>query len=379
MALNFPNTPNPGDTYTSGSAIWQWDGTKWNAGSSTIAYLPLSGGTLSGPLVLNADPTAPLGAVTKQYADAGSAAAEHNVGRNLLHNPLFNIAQRGAGSFTSFGYTADRWGAAVSTDAISVNIVSVAPGGIAGDEAARFSLNNNFTGNAAAGAYNLLYQTIENVVRLSGKTVTVSFYAYSSPAALKLGVNPTQNFGTGGSPSAGVSVAGQSVTLTGAWARYSLTFTLPSVAGKTLGTNGSDSTGLQIWYSAGSSNTTPSGNVGVQTGAVALWGVQLELGSTATPLEKLDPRVDLANCQRFYQVGQFGMAITGTAGYGDSIYLSIAPMRALPTITTSGVTAVNVTGQSVSATALNTLSAYAQPVATGHYSWTGSYAASADL
>jgi hypothetical protein len=33
-------------------------------------YLPLTGGTLSGPLVLAADPIAPLEAVTKQYADS---------------------------------------------------------------------------------------------------------------------------------------------------------------------------------------------------------------------------------------------------------------------------------------------------------------------
>jgi len=32
-------------------------------------YLTLAGGTLTGPLLLNANPTDPLGAVTKQYAD----------------------------------------------------------------------------------------------------------------------------------------------------------------------------------------------------------------------------------------------------------------------------------------------------------------------
>lgn len=34
------------------------------------AYLPLSGGALTGPVTLAADPVVPLGAVTKQYADA---------------------------------------------------------------------------------------------------------------------------------------------------------------------------------------------------------------------------------------------------------------------------------------------------------------------
>ena len=42
-------------------------------------------------------------------------------------------------------------------------------------------------------------------------------------------------------------------------------------------------------------------NVGVQSGSIAIWGVQLEIGSVATPLEKPDPQQDLAKCQRFYQ------------------------------------------------------------------------------
>lgn len=40
---------------------------------STIQAVPLAGGTMTGPLILNADPTAALGACTKQYADAISA------------------------------------------------------------------------------------------------------------------------------------------------------------------------------------------------------------------------------------------------------------------------------------------------------------------
>ena len=33
----------------------------------------------------------------------------NDVGRNLIHNPLFNVRQRGDGGFPSVGYTADRW------------------------------------------------------------------------------------------------------------------------------------------------------------------------------------------------------------------------------------------------------------------------------
>ena len=122
-------------------------------------FLPLAGGTLTGSLTLAADPTVALGAATKQYVDAhaggsnpggaviattppaGSAGAlwwdsiggqlyvryddsnslqwvaasnmeglanaatkqdvaatQNNVGRNLLHNPLFNIAAAWCGA-----------------------------------------------------------------------------------------------------------------------------------------------------------------------------------------------------------------------------------------------------------------------------------------
>jgi hypothetical protein len=45
--------------------------------TSIANHLPLSGGTLTGPLILNADPTLDLGAATKQYVDNLTAAGIH--------------------------------------------------------------------------------------------------------------------------------------------------------------------------------------------------------------------------------------------------------------------------------------------------------------
>ena len=36
MPLNFPDSPTLNQFYTSGSNSWQWDGTVWNALSSSI-------------------------------------------------------------------------------------------------------------------------------------------------------------------------------------------------------------------------------------------------------------------------------------------------------------------------------------------------------
>jgi hypothetical protein len=129
------------------------------------------------------------------------------------------------------------------------------------------------------------------------------------------------------------------VTLTATWTRYAVSFAIPSAAGKTVGTNGDDGTDLAFFFSSGATNNTVAGGIGVQSGIIQLWGVQLEVGTQATPLEKLDPRLDLANCQRFYE------AITITPDYANAPtgitvmyrpYRFVTTKRASPTVTTAG-------------------------------------------
>ena len=74
--FDFPNSPTTGQSVSmpDGSARI-WDGTKWQAGTgagAAAAFLPLTGGTLTGLLTLAADPTADLQAATKQYVDNGA-------------------------------------------------------------------------------------------------------------------------------------------------------------------------------------------------------------------------------------------------------------------------------------------------------------------
>ena len=42
MAINFPNSPNPNDTFTDGGRTWVWDGTTWKIYSSTSSGIGLS-------------------------------------------------------------------------------------------------------------------------------------------------------------------------------------------------------------------------------------------------------------------------------------------------------------------------------------------------
>ena len=134
-------------------------------------------------------------AATRATADA---LAYNNIGRNLLHNPLFNVMQRGLGRFTGNGYTADRWLLSVILDTVNFSISPATDSNRTqiGDEAAANYLGGIFTGNSGTTANTYIEQRIESVQRLSGKTVTVSFWANAS-SALKLGVNMAQVFGTG--------------------------------------------------------------------------------------------------------------------------------------------------------------------------------------
>ncbi len=86
------------------------------------AYLPLAGGTLSGALVLSADPSAALGAVTKQYAD-GYLGGQVISGVSSVTN----------GQVLAWNSTTSKWepstvaGGGAATSIITKSIDTVAP------------------------------------------------------------------------------------------------------------------------------------------------------------------------------------------------------------------------------------------------------------
>ena len=274
----------------------------------------------------------------------------NNVGRNYINNSLFNVAQRGMGPWVASGYTADRWILVDNFDVVDVAIGALTDANRAsiGDESAVFSLTNTFTGNSGANAASYVEQRIEQISRLSGKTVTASFWA-DATAGTKVGLNIAQVFGTGGSPSTSVfaNAIGTAIPLSGTWTRYSASFSVPSTAGKTFGTNGDDYTALRFNYSSGSAGNQVAGNIGVQSGTINIWGVQLEIGPAATQLEKPDPQQDLADCQRFFQIMTAANSVVGYApGNGQQEYMSISlpvTMRATPTISANFSNGVNLT------------------------------------
>jgi hypothetical protein len=311
-------------------------------------------------------------------------AATGNTGRNLIHNPLFRVQQRGVGPWTVAGYTADRWLVSTGTAGGTRSITIVTTGDTAltafGDEAAQYNLVYTFAGGSAAGDFDMIRQRIEGLHRTSNCTVTVSFSSFCLSGTPKIGVSIWQNFGTGGSPSATLQPSGQSVTISTTAARYSLTFVVPSVVGKTFGTTAnSDFTDLIFWFSSGGTFNTQAGSIGVQSNTVHIYGVQLEIGSVATALEKPDPRNDLANCQRFYQTGQVYWAGYATASMIVNASASwivtprVAPQMAIATQASGNLTSPSMVGNTNTATGTGTATA------TGLTTVNMVYTASADL
>jgi hypothetical protein len=411
MALDFPASPTLGATLTGpGGVIWQWDGAKWfNATGSQPAGVIIAASpptanpgqqwwdSVGGQLYIRYDdgngpaqwvPSANVTGLANAATTMDVDKALGNVGRNLIHNSGFTIAQRGAGPFTVSGVTLDRWSVIITTDTVSIGqATTTAPDRVSiGDEAANGCLQNTFTGNAAAGAFHLITQRIEDVRRLTGKTVLVSFYAAAN-ATLKLGVNALQSPGTGGSPTGGGRFAtGTQVTITNTFARYTVPFTLPSLTTMTLGTNNDHYTGLEFWFSAGATNTAIAGNVGVQSGIVKLWGIQLEVvqpGQTVpSKLEKRDPVLELQQCQRFYQVGALQLTTYVAAATGiisTMLGLPVTMRSSTISITTNWATQTNASGPTLLSQSPSALLAYCSAVAVGNVSLQGSFTASADL
>ena len=267
-------------------------------------------------------------------------------GKNKIINGDFAINQRGFTSSTTVGYNFDRFatnfsvvgGTTASTQAFTAGAAPVA-----GYESANF-FRAVTTSQTGTGNFVQLYQMIENVRTLAGQTATISFWAKAASGTPKIGIEMVQQFGSGGSPSADVtSIGASAVTISTSWARYSLTVSVPSISGKTVGTTANTSSlRLTLWLSAGTDFNARCGSIGNQNATFDIWGVQVEYGSKATPFETASggsPQAELAMCQRYYYLHASGTAgsicnflyfnsTTATAMLSFPVTMRVAPTLA---------------------------------------------------
>jgi hypothetical protein len=277
-------------------------------------------------------PTAPTAAAgtnntqiaTTAFVNTAIAALPFNMARQAIINGNFDIWQRGT-SFSAIPsnrlYYADRWCSdGFRTAATSISRQTLAPGTIPGATYChRFS-----TGGAGSGYANDTYcrtmQLIEHGTRLlagSGNKITVSFWARSSIANKKFGLMLSQEYGSGGSPSIMENIAGRYFTLTSSWQKFTHTFTLNSLSGKTFGTNNDDRLVVQFWYAWGSNHASLLGDTVEEqfraAGDIDIAQVQVNAGDTALPFQPRSWAEELALCQRYFEKSYDYDVAPGTA------------------------------------------------------------------
>ncbi len=231
--------------------------------------------------VLVADSSATTGLAWKSYG------AQFVAGKNKIINGDFGVWQRGT-TFTFAGgdvFTADRFvtrgDGPAGTPTVTRQTFTPGTAPVAGYEGQYF-LRYTTGGNVTL----TIAQTIEDVRTLAGQTITMSFWMKTStPKTFTMLVR--QSFGTGGSAIVDQTA---SYTTTTSWQRFSQTFTLGSMSGKTIGPN-SFVLCQPIAYSA------QTGNFDID-----IWGVQFEAGSVATPFTTATGTIqgELAACQRYF-------------------------------------------------------------------------------
>ena len=261
--------------------------------------------------------------------------------RNKIINGNFDIWQRGT-SFnitTNHTYTADRWSIGFDGTGATRTITRQAFNlGELPNEPTYF-LRFAQTVAGTGGTFNVLRQRIESVRTLANKTATISFWAKANNS-INVIVSLAQDFGPGGSSS--TITAAPTISIGTTWIKYTATITVPTIAGKTIGT-GSDYLALRFELPV---NTTFVFDIAE---------VQLEEGAKATPFEQRPLGTELALCQRYYEVLQPGSVSTtqmfgafpGGGSASSVTWQFKVQKRAIPTITLAagsvGITDSNIT------------------------------------
>lgn len=269
--------------------------------------------------------------------------------RNKIINGNFDIWQR-SGTQTSSGYgSVDRWEClnVGSTKTVTRQSFTLGQTDVPGEPT--YFMRHVVTSSAGASNYVLVRNKIESVRTLAGKTATLSFWA-KADSTKNIAIEFQQSFGTGGSPSTAIAEIGvNKLQLTSSWAKFTFTVNIPSISGKTLGSDNNDWIGIYFWFDAGSSFNSRTDSLGQQSGTFDISEVQLEEGSVATPFEERPLGTELSLCQRYYHESLNILTLfrTTTSGNFGGAYLDVrfgTKMRTAPALSFFTNTAKSTSG-----------------------------------
>ena len=257
---------------------------------------------------------------------------------NLIINGAMQFAQRDT-SGTGDGYVAvDRWRNNVNGGTVTQSRQAFTLGDKFGNNNPKHYLRQVVTGQTAANHYGITNQRIEDVRSYAGETVTVLGWVKRSAGAGDVVAEFVQNFGTGGSPSdTNNSISITDISVTSSWEPFAAVMAVPSITGKTLGSDNNDFLGLNLWSSSGSDLNARTNSLGIQTVTVEYWGIHIKRGTHAAA-EALnyvqpEPGPEFMKCQRYYEKGKMFVQGSYTGGnhtLGTSVVLAVVK-RANPT------------------------------------------------
>lgn len=260
--------------------------------------------------------------------------------RNRIINGGMQIAQRGT-TGPAAQYTLDRFFTNISGTAPTYTQGLTAISGIA--SALNTMQINGIAGNSALN----FYQRIEaaNSWDLAGQIATFSYWVYQTTGATVNCISRFSYANTSDNFSSVTVIAASSGTSvpTGIWTKVTFTQAIPAAA----------TTGIQVEFWC---QNTP-----IVAGQLLIFtGVQLELGSVATPFEQRPYGLELSLCQRYYYQVAAGTSL-GTGMYrttivAENLTLSLpTTLRINPTMSVNSLigSSIYVNGASTPATAIN--------------------------
>ena len=325
---------NGGTGITSfGTGVATWLGTP----SSANLAAAVTDETGSGALVFGTSPTLTTPVVTA--LNTGQLAGM----RNKLINSDMTIAQRGT-SFPAVGagtYTLDRW--RTSTNATSAVLTasqqSDVPSSNEFQNSLRLAVTTADTSIASTDQFNI-QQRIEgyNARDLIGKTFALSFWVRSTKTGTHCvyfqNSGQDRTFVVEYTVSASNTWEYKTVTVSGGLitaGTWDWTTGIGLVVGWTLAAGSSVQTTANAWQTGTFLATSNQVNCLDSTSNIfAITGVQLEVGSVATPFEHRLFGAELALCRRYTRVQAYQAPATTAQNLGT------IDMRAVPTITGGG-------------------------------------------
>ena len=190
----------------------------------------------------------------------------------------------------------------------------------------------------------------KNMLDMQGQTCTLSAYISNSLLTTVTWTasyaNTTNAFGTIGTPTK-TQIATGTFTVTSSLVRYSASFSIP----------GTVTSGIEILFT-----------VGAQTsGTFQLSTVQFEVGSVATPFERLSYGTQFSLCQRYYQYYSNGIINGYQAAGGTQWGYVMLPvvMFAAPSASITGAATSNCATPTIQTAAVSTLNITTVVTATG--------------